>query len=149
MLALSAGKAQGPEAVRLREHLETCSACREFVAAQDAVWRALDVWEPPAITADFDQQLYRRIEQQVSWWERAVSAIRPVLVRQGLPIAAAACLVIVAGLVSRRPADIASPAKTQAAQVENLQPEQVEHVLDDMQMLSDFTRAARSDGGEL
>jgi hypothetical protein len=37
----------------------------------------------------------------------------------------------------------------QAAQLQSLQPEQVEHVLDDMQMLSDFTKAARSDAGEL
>jgi hypothetical protein len=33
--------------------------------------------------------------------------------------------------------------------VETLQPEQVEHALDDLQMLGDFTRAARSDTDEL
>jgi hypothetical protein len=147
LLAFSAGKLQEARSGEIREHLETCSACLEFVAGQGEVWRALDAWEPPAVTGDFDRRLYGRIEQEVRWWDRYVHALGPLLVRQWLPIAAAACLIVVAGLVSRQPADVPPPA--QAAQVESLQPEQVDHVLDDMQMLGDFTKAARSDAGEL
>jgi len=146
LLALSAGKAEGPEAVRLREHLETCSVCREFVARQSAVWQALDAWEPPAITADFDQLLSQRIEQKTGWRDRYLKAL---LVRRWLPLAAAACLIVVAGWVALRPAGVAPLPQAQAAQLESLQPDQVEHVLDDMRMLSDFTKAAPSDAGEL
>ena len=149
LLAFSAQQIEGPEAVELKQHVESCAACQEFVSRQSAVWRALDGWEPPPITMDFDERLYRRIEQRFGWWDRYLQALRPFLVRQGLPIAAAACLIVVAGLVSQRPADQAAAPPAAAAQVENLQPEQVELVLDDMQMLSDFTRAARSDAGEL
>jgi anti-sigma factor RsiW len=31
-----------------QRHLETCSKCREAVAAQEAVWSALDAWHPVA-----------------------------------------------------------------------------------------------------
>ena len=149
LLAYSAQRLEGAESVRLREHLESCAACRDFVAGQDAVWRALDAWAPPAISADFDQRLHRSIEQRANWWDRCRNAIGPLMVRQGLPVAAAACLIIVAGWVARRPVDVAPAPPAPAAQIENLQPEQVEHVMNDMQLLSDFTRAARSDAGEL
>ncbi|HLK50766.1 MAG TPA: hypothetical protein VKT49_21645 [Bryobacteraceae bacterium] len=149
LLAYSAQQLEGSESLRLRQHVNSCPACREFVSGQEAVWRALDAWEAPAISADFDPRLYRRIAQESSWRERCLHALGPLLVRQGLPIAAAACLIIVAGFVSRQPPNINTAPQKQAAQIENLQPEQVEHVMDDMQMLSDFARAARSDTGEL
>jgi hypothetical protein len=143
LLALAAQQIEEPQVVRLHEHLEVCSRCREFVGRQQAVWQALDIWDPPAISNDFDQRLFRRIEQRASWWDRYWP------VQHWVPIAAAACLIVVAGWVSSRPAGVAPLPQAQAAQLQNLQPEQVEHVLDDMQMLSDFTRATRSDAGEL
>ncbi len=143
LLALTAQQLEEAQVARLQEHVQGCSRCREFVAGQEAVWQALGAWEPPAITSDFDQRLFRRIEQKVSWRER----FWPL--QHWLPIAAAACLVVVAGWVSSRPAGVAPPPQAQAAQLQNLQPEQVEHVMDDMQMLSDFTKAARADAGEL
>ena len=143
LLALTAHQLGEPQVVRLEEHVGACSRCREFVDRQQTVWQALDAWEPPAITGDFDQRLFRRIEQRVSWRERYWPF------RHWVPIAAAACLIVVAGWVSSRPAGVAPMPQPQAAQLQSLQPDQVEHVLDDMQMLSDFTKAARSDAGEL
>jgi hypothetical protein len=143
LLALTAQQLEEPQVVRLQEHLGACSRCREFVARQQAVWQALDAWEAPAITSDFDRRLFRRIEQRPSWRDRYWAF------QHWVPIAAAACLIVVAGWVSSRPARVAPLPQTQAAQLQSLQPEQVEHVLDDMQMLSDFTKAARSDAGEL
>jgi len=149
LLAFRAEKLDEPQTMRLREHLETCSACREFVARQQAVWQSLDAWEPPAITADFDQRLFRRIEQKEGWRRRYLNASRPLLVRQWVSLAAAACLIVVAAWVSLRPAGVPPLPQGQAAQLESLQPDQVEHVLDDMRMLSEFTKAAHSDTGEL
>ncbi len=148
LLAFSENKLEAPEAVRLNEHLQSCAVCRTVVEQQKAVWEALDAWEAPAIAADFDRRLYGAMEQDAGRWNRWFEPLRLLLVRQGLPIAAAACLIIVAGVVAHRPADSTITPST-AARVENLQPEQVEHALDDVQMLGDFTRAARSDTGEL
>lgn len=147
LLAYSQQKLDVSRAATLERHLESCSACRQFVAGQQAVWQLLDAWEAPAIASDFDRQLYGRIEQErnVTWWNRWLG---PLLVRPGLPVAAAACLVVAVGLIVRRPAE--KPGQQpQSAQVQNLQPDQVEHALDDMEMLSEFTRAARPDAGEL
>src|SRR5690349_19792869 len=91
LLAFSARKLDEWQAMRIKEDLETCSVCREFVARQSAVWQALDAWEPPAITADFDQLLSQLIEQKTGWRDRYLNA---VLVRRWLPLAAAACLIV-------------------------------------------------------
>lgn len=148
LLAFSENKLEAPRAVRLNEHLQSCAVCRTVVEQQKAVWEALDAWEAPAIAPDFDRRLYGAMEQDGGRWNRWLEPLRLLLVRQGLPIAAAACLIVVAGVVAHRPAD-STIAPSATARVESLQPEQVEHALDDVQMLGDFTRAARSDTGEL
>ncbi len=54
-------------------HLKSCEACGEAVAAQQAVWEALDEWRCRAsCQADFDRRLYSRIidEDQAGWWPR-------------------------------------------------------------------------------
>ncbi|HEY1242948.1 MAG TPA: hypothetical protein VGF16_20440 [Bryobacteraceae bacterium] len=149
LLAFSENKLEARQAARLSEHLQSCAVCRTVVEQQRAVWEALDVWEAPAITADFDRRLHRAMEQDAGRWNRWLEPLRLLLARQGLPIAAATCLIVVAGVVSHRPADSGVSPGPAAARVENLQPEQVEHALDDVQMLGDFTRAARPDTGEL
>jgi len=153
LLAFGARKPDAPGAAELERHVATCSACRQFVAGQQAVWQALDAWEAPPVAADFDRQLYRRIEQdrllqETVWWRRWLGPLRPVVLRRGLPIAAAAGVLAAAVLMLDRPA-VTPVSKPETVQVENLQPEQVQHALDDMEMLSDFTRAARADAGEL
>jgi hypothetical protein len=134
-------------------HALNCAACREFAHAQKAVWEALDLFEPASISADFDRRLYQRIEK-VSWWNRwldkTVAAFRaPVLIHRGLPIAAAAAVMAVAGFVWERPS--AKPPESQSpltAEVQTLQPDQVQHALDDMEMLREFNHLMRSDPGE-
>ena len=148
LLDFSAHRLEPLAAAKIEAHVASCPACGQVVERQRAVWRALETWDAPPISADFDRRLYRRLEENESRQGRWLSPLRVLLVRQGLPIAAAACLIVVAGLVSQRPADVTAPRQTQAA-VENLQPEQVDHVLDDLQMLGEFTSAARSDAGEL
>ncbi|HEY2845038.1 MAG TPA: hypothetical protein VGJ09_15355 [Bryobacteraceae bacterium] len=148
LLAFSTHKLAAAEAASLERHMESCAACREFVENQRAVWQALDAWEAPPVTAGFDRRLYQRIESGESWRDRWAGRLRVFFVRQGVPIAAAACLIVVAGLVSRRPADVTALGQTQTV-VENLQPDQVDHALDDLQMLGEFTSAARSDAGDL
>ena len=146
LLEFCACRLPAERAAWLEQHLSACSVCRDFVAQQRAVWQALDRWEAPAISADFNRRLYQRIAAQTGWRDRWLAPLRGLLVRQGLPIAAAACLIVVAGLISERPSPVARP---QAATVDNLQPEQVDHVFDDIQMLSDFTQVTRAEAGEL
>jgi hypothetical protein len=70
------------------------------------------------------------------------------LVRQGLPIAAAACLVVMAGWLLERPANVQLAAQPQSAQVETVQPDQVDHALDAMHMLGEFSSRMPRDAAD-
>jgi anti-sigma factor RsiW len=143
LLDYAAGKLKADVRAQMERHIEACSACREFSGAQQTVWQALEDWEPAEVSLDFDRRLYARIEQDASswtgWWTRLVRPLNP-LFRHAMPIAAAAGVVIVAGLMINRPSAIpASPAQ-RSAQVEALQPEQVENALADIEMLREFNQ---------
>jgi len=145
LLAYCTRKLDAESTAILERHVEICPACREFSSGQRAVWEALDAWEAAPVTLDFDRRLYRRIDREVSWWHLPMRRLRPALVRQGLPIAAAACLLVMAGVLLERPASAPPAAQPQSAQVEALQPDQVEPALDAMHMLGEFSNRMPGD----
>ncbi|MGA2114883.1 MAG: hypothetical protein ABSH56_09055 [Bryobacteraceae bacterium] len=147
LLVSHAARERAPDtAVWLDRHIAECAACRRFIERQQAVWEALDSWQPEPISPDFNRRLYARIEKterQVSWWHRLTGPLGPMPARHAMPIAATAVVLLAAGVLmdrSRVPA-----AGPEQAQVEMLQPEQVEHALDDMETIRQFDRAMRSD----
>ncbi len=148
LLDYGARKLDAESTATLERHMEICPACREFAAAQRVMWSALDTWEAAPVSQDFDRRLYQRIEREVSWWDLLVRPFRPLMVRRGLPVAAAACLLVTAGILIDRPAGSPPTPKKDMAQVESVQPEQVEQTLDAMEMLSEFSHHVRSDGPE-
>src|SRR6476619_6436551 len=101
LLSYSARRLDPESAAILEAHMELCPACREFRAGQRALWEALDQWEARPVSLDFDRRLYRRIaeQEQMSWWARLFTPLRPMFVRPALPLAATACLVLVAGFI--------------------------------------------------
>ena len=138
----------GPESTAVLErHIQICPSCRRFAEGQRAVWAALDSWDAAPVSADFDRRLYQRIENDVSWWERLARPFRPLMVYRGLPIAAAACLVIVAAVMVELPGRHTGPANPEVGVVD-VQPEQVEQALDAMDMLSEFSHKVRSEGSD-
>ncbi len=145
LLAFSSGRLEPESTVRLQLHLEVWPGCRRFVEDQTAVWRALDSWEAPPVSADFDRRLYQRIEQQVSWWDLLIQLFRPLIHSRSLPIAAAAGVLIMAGVLLDRPVVAPATPPQQSAQVEALQPDQVEHAVDEVEMLNQFNHLMRSE----
>jgi hypothetical protein len=144
LLEYGIGKPASPASAAFEGHLEICSACQGFVADRRTVWAALDEWEAPAISADFDRQLHQRIEREVSWWDRLFRPLRPLVAWNGLPVAAAAVLVITVGVMFEAPVSVTPQAET--TRVDVLQPEQVVHAIDDLEMLDNFDRGVRADG---
>jgi anti-sigma factor RsiW len=138
LLAYSSGRLEPEQAVPVQRHVETCRACSEFLAQQAAVWEALDLWKAAPVSADFDRRLYQRIEQQVSWWDLLLRPFRPAFLNRGLPIAAAAGVLIMAGLLLNRPPAPVPVAPQQSAQMEALPADQVEHAVDDLETLNQF-----------
>src|SRR5262249_38379703 len=132
-----------PESVAILEaHMEVCPACREFRDGQRAVWEALDQWEARPVSPDFDRRLYRKIEEQeqLSWWARLFGPLRPVLWRPAVPLAATACLVVLAGFISVSPERVTPPVAVDTQQIQEV--EQVERALDDLDMLRQFDLGA-------
>src|SRR5260370_16112416 len=139
LLDYSSRRLDPQTAAMLERHMEACEACHAFATAQRKVWDALDAWEPVEVSADFDKKLFARIEQEdassplTRWWHRWSESMafswRPAI------SVAAACLVIVTGLVLRpsdpTPLDMAKSGH----HMEAVDIEQVESALEDMEML--------------
>ena len=56
-----------------------------------------------------------------------------------------ACLLLVAGILLERPAVSPAPVANGVAQVDTVQPEQVERALDAMEILDEFSRHVRAE----
>ena len=148
LLAYSSRSLDAAQTAKLEEHLRNCAPCREFTVAQRAVWEALDTWDPTPVSLDFDRRLYQRIEKEVSWWDLLMRPFRPLLFRQGLPIAATAGLVLVAALLFQHPMTAPPSAMPETAKVEAMPPDQVEHALADMELMREFNRLVRPENAE-
>jgi len=147
LLAHASQKLDAERAAVLEQHIANCPSCREYAAAQFAVWEALESWGAPEVSADFDRRLYQRIEREVSWWELLIRPFRPVFVSRFVPVAAAVCMLIAAGVLLQHP-EGTPPAMPQSAQVEALPPDQAANALQEMQMMQEFSSVVRSDPGE-
>ena len=141
LLAYCAGKLDRVSAAPVEEHIRGCTACADFVKGQQAVWQALDTWEAAPVSADFDRRLYARIDQEVSWWDLLLRPFRPLMARQGLPIAAAACLLVVAGYIMQRPPEAAPVSQPHV----EASADSVEHAIDDMEFLQQLNHLVRTD----
>jgi hypothetical protein len=137
LLSYSARRLSPESTSILEAHMEVCPQCREFRDSQRTLWEALDQWEARPISPDFDRRLYRKIEEQeqLGWWQRTFGAGRPMFLRPALPLAATACLVLVAGFIIDNPSRITTPV-AENPQVREV--EQVERTLEDMEMLRQF-----------
>ena len=137
LLDYSAGRLDSERTALVERHVETCSECARFIEGQRAVWSALGQWEAEELSSEFNRRLYQKIDQTkpASWLDRLFRPFQP-LWRPLVP-AAAACLLIVAGIALHAPQAVLSPGNSQA-RVENIEPEQVERTLDDMQMLREL-----------
>lgn len=154
LLAYCARKLDRETQAVLERHIAACPACREFQAGQEAVWQALDSWEAMPVSPDFDRRLYRRIEEETaraSWWSRLVQPFRPMfeapLMSRSVPLAAAACLLVLAGVIMERPGNVV--VSEESASIESIQPDQVERTLDDMEMLRQFRVNQANEAGSV
>jgi len=131
MVAKEAGSLAPEKDAELEEHLESCAKCRELAESQRALWLALDSWPPVAVSQNFDERLFRRIaaeQQQARWrrWWPMNWSWRPTV-----PVGVA-CAVLMAAFLVKSPV-LSTQSRLQSEP--KLQIEQVEHALDDMEML--------------
>jgi anti-sigma factor RsiW len=118
--------------IYLERHLKECQRCRDLAEAQRAVWSALDEWPTTVVSSNFDERLFRRIamEPQSAWRRRWWSAHRSF--SPAIPVGVA-CAALIGAFLLKNPALRTEP---QSEPRSKLQIEQVEHALDDMDMLT-------------
>jgi anti-sigma factor RsiW len=145
LIAYAAGELDSQAMSEVREHLAVCPECREMAEAQSLVWQALDEWDAPPLSADFNRRLYQRIQKEApgSWWSRLWTALLPVNLRQAVPLAAGAALLLTVGLVLQPPHTSSSAPSSGEAMV---RADQVENVLDDLDLLRQSVTANDSEG---
>jgi hypothetical protein len=143
LLEYSAQKLNAADWTKVEEHLKSCAECRRIAEGQRAVWEALDAWEATPVSTDFDRRLYQRIQSEVNWLDRLMRPFRPLFLRHGLPIAATACLLVVAGMLLQRPSD--APALGTAPAITA---DEAASALQEMEMLREFNHIAPADNSQ-
>lgn len=128
-------------AAELERHLAVCPDCARVVESQKTVWQALDLWEPGAISADFNARLYDRIREVEAEpvWRRWLHALPGWHWKPAMPLAAA-CLAILAVALWRAPATSDPTTGDDSIDVE-----QVERTLNDLDMLQQLTATPPAD----
>jgi hypothetical protein len=118
-------------AALLAQHMEKCPACAAFRTQQKAVWDALDLWEPPPVSMDFNRRLWKRIDDAAAapWYVNLAESLRLANWKPMLPLTAA-ILVIAGGFLLDHPG-----GKNATPGVSVSEADQVEQTLDDIQLL--------------
>jgi len=112
----------------LERHMGVCPECARFRDSQTALWNALDEWESSSVGRKFDKDLAERMgkAEKDPLWMRAGAWVADVNWAPAVPALAAAALWIF----------LLQPAAAPVSSVpETFEPEQVERVLEDLDML--------------
>jgi len=142
LMAFSPGKLDAQKNIELQRHLEGCPECAETSEAQLVVWKALDAWKAPDVSAGFNRALYAKIAAlgATPWYDRWSASLKVIFAQPALPLAFAGFLVAL-GFVLDHPSAAVTPAAAvhqSAIKVSAKEADQVEKTLDDLEMLRQF-----------
>ena len=140
-----------PDAMEeMERHVVLCADCREFAAAQQLVWEALDTLEALPVSPDFNRRLYQRIDREAAapWhvraWRRAADPVGIMNWKPAMGVAAA-CLTLVAGFLLEMPPAPSDPLKaSRGGEAVEISIEQVERAVEDLEMLRQIAPLDRS-----
>jgi anti-sigma factor RsiW len=143
LLDYSAGRLDAQAMAMLEKHLESCPACASFRAEQAAMWRALDAWDPPPVSVDFNRRLWQRIDAVAAepWYKSLAASLRLADWKPVFPLTAA-ILLIAAGFLFDHPGWRAVAPGSAGQNVSVKEADQVEQTLDDIQLLHQFDSGA-------
>lgn len=143
LLDYISGSLSAAQAAAFERHTDECSRCGALASSQAAVWRSLDVWKPAPVSADFNRELWRRIDaeaQAPSWGRRLAETLHLNLWKQITPLAAAMALIVTAYVMDHHAHQpVPAPA---AVAVTASEADQLERALDDIQLLDAVNEAS-------
>lgn len=137
------------QVIAFERHFQNCEECARVVEAQMAVWKALDSYEAMPVSDDFDEKLWKRIEESESrpWWRRIVDgptlgwssvfAWKPAMVTVSACAAVFAVMVVTTPSSSTDSGGKPSPVVVEKAMSERpaVDLDQIEGTIEDMDML--------------
>lgn len=132
------------KAANLVLHVNSCPECQSTCAAQAAIWDALEVWETPPVSIDFDRRLYQRIQEtdSRSFANRVRDLFASCFARPALPLALVSGLFIAGFLVDVRvqsvPPAPAIPVGNSLHSAPSIDANQVKIALEDLQLLHEL-----------
>ncbi len=148
LLEYSARRLDAVKAAALERHVEVCGECSAFLAAQTAVWDALDEWEPPPVSMDFNRRLWQRIDRaaELPWYRGLFKTLGAANWKPVFPMAAAVLVIAGAFLLDHRGEMPVTPgaATPGVSGVSIIEADQLEQTLDDIQLLRQLDSVAPS-----
>lgn len=122
-------------------HAKGCADCAGLLAAQRELWKSLDSFTAPAVSADFDRRLYARMAQEAQHpaWRRWLSGLFGAGFNFSPAMAGGtACAALLAGLLLYVPLHRApvTPESPQQNHIERIDMDQVEQALEDLDLLA-------------
>jgi len=146
LLEYSARRLDASRAAAVGHHAESCTECSAFLAAQTAVWDALDAWEPPPVSMDFNRRLWQRIDRtaELPWYRGLFSAMRAANWKPVFPMAAAVLVIAGGFLLDHRGGRTVAPnaATSGVSGVSIIEADQLDQTLDDIQLLRQLDSVA-------
>lgn len=145
LLEYSANRLDAAKAAAVARHAGVCADCSAFLAAQTAVWEALDAWDSPPVSVDFNRRLWQRIDQaaELPWYRGLIAALREANWKPVFPMAAAV-LVIAGGFLLDHRGERAVTPTPGVSGVSIIEADQLDQTLDDIQLLRQLDSVAPS-----
>jgi anti-sigma factor RsiW len=136
LLEYSARRLDASRAATLERHVEVCAECSAFLAAQTAVWDALEEWALPPVSMDFNRRLWQRIDRaaELPWYRSLMDSLRAANWTPVFPMAAAV-LVIAGGFLLDHRGERAVTPNAATPGVSIIEADQLDQTLDDIQLL--------------
>ncbi len=140
LLDYTAHRLDAENMAMIERHLESCTECASLGLAQSAVWDALDAWDPPPVSGDFNRLLWQRIDasKAAPWYRRLAVSMNLPGWKPGLSLAAAIIVVGAGFVLDHRNERKVIPDVSAGERVSASEAEQMEQTLEDLQLLHQF-----------
>ncbi len=146
LLDYIAGRLNRTQASLFEAHAEHCARCAAMRMSQAAVWRGLDEWKPAPVSAGFNRELWRRIDEearQSSWTREFAVALQFSFWKRLAPLAVAMAVIVTAFVFDhsgKQPGKIQSDSPSSIV-ITASEADQLDRALDDIQLLNEVDAA--------
>ena len=146
LLDYIAGRLNRTQASLFEAHAEHCARCAALRTSQAAVWQSLDEWKPAPVSAGFNRELWRRIDEdarQSSWTRELAAALQFSFWKRLAPLAVAMALIVTAFVFdhSGKQAGAVQTNSPASIIVTASEADQLDRALDDIQLLDEVDAA--------